>query len=317
MRKGLQGLIGVLALCLMASVILGYGGGLIYELDALAHFRLHVGYAVPFFAAVAIGLRHWQALWRTLVAGVLAFAGTGPLWEQPFLVPSKNTISVMTANLYQVNRVPEKMKAAILAVNADILVTNETNKSVMQGTPSLATEYPHRLSLQTNGTVLRTVIWSKFPMRDGRLFLEDRVEPTGASAIIEVAPDIEISVLGVHLAHPVIGNQQEQIEALDRIAEGLPAPRIVMGDFNATPWSWAMTQIQRNTGTRRIPGYRVTWHGRYPSMLGTLRGPLGQPIDHILLSEDLAVDSIRRVQIPGSDHLGVLSRIVIPDESQL
>lgn len=313
MRKLIRGLTSIVALAILAGVVLGFGGGLIFELDLLAHFRLHLLLLIPVVLAFALGTRAWVSLWRLVVAAVLALAGLAPVWETPG--PSENgpALTIMTANLYQANRRPDEMRRALLQANADILVTNETAKSVQTGDPSLATLYPYRISLTTTGSILRTVIWSKLPMRDGRLYLEDQVEPTGASAIVEIAPGQEVSVLGLHFAHAVVGNQGRQIDALDRIAEGLPHPRIVMGDFNATPWSWAMQRIEILTGTRRVPGYRVTWHGRYPALFGTLRSPLGQPIDHILLSKDIRVLQIQRVFIPGSDHLGVLARIAIED----
>ena len=314
MRQVLRSLVAFAALVILIGVVLGYGGALIYPLDALAHFRLHMLLLIPPLAAVALGVRHWRALWRLGVAALLAIAGLSPLWEDVPPPSDGTALTVMTANLYQDNPQPEVMRAALRAANADILVTNETTKAAQAGVTSLTQFYRYRLALSTTGTTLRTVIWSRFPMREGRLLLEDLVEPTGAHAIVEIAPGREVTILALHLAHPAVGNQGVQVEALDRISESLPHPLIVMGDFNATPWSWAVKRVGELTRARRIPGYRVTWYGAYPTIFGRLPALLGQAIDHVLVSPGIGVADIRRVVIPGSDHLGVWADLRIPDQ---
>lgn len=312
MRWALRSLAGILVWVILAGTVLGYGGGLFYALDAIAHFRLHFLLAVPVVAVLVALLRQWQALWRLAVAAVLLVAGLGPLWETPERLGVGKPLKIMTANLYQHNRQPEALRAALLAADPDILITNETQKSLGRGEDSLAERYPFRLSLSTYGDVLRTVIWSKYPMRDGRLLLDDQIEPTGAHATIDLGGGFEVSILALHLAHPIIGNQRTQIEALDRLAERLPHPRIVLGDFNATPWSWAVRRIEQLTGTERIRGYRPTWAGFYPNEFGRLRAPLGQAIDHMLVSANVGVSDIRVVPIPGSDHNGLIANLLIP-----
>lgn len=312
MRWVLKLLTVTVAWAILVGAVLGYGGGVVFALDALAHFRLHFLLAVPLFALIALLFRQWAVFWRLTVAAVLLVAGLGPLWETPARLGVGKPLRIMTANIYQHNRQPDAVQATFLAADADVLVTNETQKSLTRGAGSLAARYPYRLSLSTTGEVLRTVIWSRYPMREGRLLLDDLVEPTGAHAIIDLGEGFEVSVLAMHLAHPIIGNQQTQIEALDRLAEGLPYPRIVLGDFNATPWSWAVMRIEKLTGTRRIGGYRPTWAGIYPNEFGRLRALLGQPIDHILVSDTVGVVGIETVTVPGSDHKGIVADLLVP-----
>lgn len=312
MRWALKLLAGTAAWVIIACALLGYGGGAFFALDALAHFRLHFLLFIPVVALIAVVARQWNVLWRLTVASLFLLAGLGPLWETPERFGVGKPLRIMTANIYQFNRQPEEMRAVFLEANPDVLVTNETQKSLGRGSGSLAERYPYRLSLSTTGDVLRTVIWSKYPMREGQLLLDDLVEPTGAHATIDLGQGFEVTVLALHLAHPIIGNQQIQIEALDRLAEGLPTPRIVLGDFNATPWSWAVMRIEDLTGTKRIGGYRPTWFGIYPNEFGRLRALLGQPIDHVLTSETVGVVSIETVTIPGSDHKGIMADLLVP-----
>lgn len=312
MRRIVRLLIAALSLLILFGVVLGFAGPWVFALDILAHFRPHLLWLCVPVAFIAFILRRWQAVWRTVVAAVLAIGGLAPMWEGAAVPGTGRAVTVMTANVYQLNPVPEAMRLALIRADADILVTNETVKSAINGPHALTGTYPYRLSLSTSGQTLRTVIWSRYPMRDGALLLEDQLTPTGARAIVEIAPELELAVLAVHFNHPVYGNQRRQIEALDVIAEALPTPRVILGDFNATPWSHAIRRAEALTGTRRIPGHRITWQGRYPAEILAVPEPIGHAIDHILLSPGIGVEAVETIMIPGSDHVAVKARIQIP-----
>ncbi len=301
------------ATILLVAVALGYAAPWSHALDLFGHFRLHLLVLCAPVLVLAFATLHWSAAWRTLVAAVLAAAGLGPVWEGSGPGFKGEAISVLTANLHHNNERSAEMIRALKAANADVLVTNETTTAALSGGEALSDIYPHRLSLRTKGRILRTVIWSKYPMRDGRLMLEDAIEPTGAAAIIQLPDGREFSVLGLHLAHAWPGNQSRQIAVLGQITAALPRPLIVMGDFNAEPWSHALRRVQLLTGTGRVPGYRVTWRGAYPSPLGQVPAFLGHAIDHVLVSPDIKIKRVILLDIPGSDHDAVGAFIRLPD----
>ena len=299
----------------LVGVFLGYGAPIFHALDAIGHFRLHFLFLALVMILPALILRTRGALWRSLVAALIAVAGLSPLWEGESQIVAGRTVMVMTANLHHQNARSEEMVAALRSADADILVTNETTTRTLTADDPLSGIYPHRLSLSTSGNILRTVIWSKFPLRDGALFLEDQVEPTGAAAIARLPDGQEITILGLHLAHAFPGNQDRQIAALDEIATNLPRPLIVLGDFNAAPWSHAIREVEKLTGTRRIPGYRVTWRGAYPSPFGEIPSVMGHAIDHVLLSPGMGARNIEVVSIPGSDHRAIGVTVTLPGPS--
>ena len=300
------------AWAILAGVVLGYGGVVWYPLDLLAHFRLHLLLLVPAALWVALMVQNWAAVLRLATAALFALAGLAPVWEPVVLSADGKPLTVMTANLNYLNNDIELARAALLKADPDVLVTHETDKAVQAGLTSLANHYRYRLALPTPRKRMRTVIWSKFPMRDGQLMLEDAVEPTGAMAVVELAEGREVVVMGLHLNHAGRRNQGVQIEAVADLLENRPYPRIVMGDFNATPWSWAMVRLAELSRTRLLPGYRVTWRGEYPSKLGLLPAVLGQPIDHILVSPGIGLRRVETVFIPGSDHLAVKAVLGLP-----
>ena len=306
-------LVSALAVLTLAGVIAGYGGTIVYALDTMAHLRAHLGLVALGTGLFAAILWNWQVVFISASALLLSLAGLGVLWQTPPAPGQGPQITVMTANLCSLNTQPEAMRAALATIDADILVTNETTKTVQRGVGALTDRYPYRLALSTTGETLRTVLWSRFPMRDGRLLLHDGITPTGAHAVIEVAPGVEIGVLGVHFAHGIRGNQRKQVDALSMLAERLPETRIVLGDFNATPWSLAVRRAERLTGTRAlINGFHPTWFGPCRADVSARRIPLGLPIDHILVSPGIGTRVLRTVPIPGSDHAAILGVLTLP-----
>ena len=83
MRRLIGGLVGLAAPVVLAAVLLGYGGPIWFELDLLAHFRLHLLLLALVLAGMAVPLAERGALWRSVAAAVLATAGLAPLWQGP------------------------------------------------------------------------------------------------------------------------------------------------------------------------------------------------------------------------------------------
>ncbi len=87
---------------------------------------------------------------------------------------------------------------------------------------------------------------------------------------------------------------QKLIEIINS-AEGSGLPTIIAGDFNATPWSSALTQ----TSFKRASGLQPTWPFRY----------IGIPVDQVLVSDHWRVKDYQVGDNIGSDHLPVISSV--------
>lgn len=306
--------IALAATALLAVVLLGYGAPFFYELDLLAHFRMHLLGASAIVAVTGALLGSRAALWRSLAAAVLAAAGLTPLLEGPGTAGEGQPVTVMTANVYGPNPQPEAMRRALLAADADILLTVETLREAVNGPSGLPERYPHVAAFRdTDAPDMRVVLWSRFPIRRDEAVFGEQGLASGVGAVVEVAPGRELSVLGVHLSHVSLGAQGLEIERMDDLSEDLPRPLVIMGDFNATAWSWGIRRAEELTGTRRVGGIYRTWNGEYPVPFLPVREPFGLPIDHILVSPGLGVESIETVDIPGSDHDAVRAVLRLPD----
>ncbi len=97
------------------------------------------------------------------------------------------------------------------------------------------------------------------------------------------------------------GDLVEAVNAID-------GPLILVGDFNSTPWSYALRRFSSQTGLKRQTRNLVTypkllfWSGRWRQTLAFL------PIDHLFSRGDIAMLDVVTGNPAGSDHLPLIAR---------
>jgi endonuclease/exonuclease/phosphatase (EEP) superfamily protein YafD len=277
----------------------------------MASFRLHLAVLAGALGLVLglAGLRRSAVL--ALLTTLIAAAGLGPVYDPVRPPGDGRRLTLLYANLRDSNPEPAALAAMLRAIDADILITSETTRAVVEAAGGLAAAYPYRLVRSGAGEVLRTAIWSKYPLGDARLYLNNTVAPTAAAASADLGGGTTLGLIGAHFSRPFERLHRIQAEALGPMAEGLGQPLIIAGDFNAAPWSPVVARAAKVTGTDVLGGYRVTWKGRYRTPLGPLPEPWGHQIDQILLSSGIGVESVVTLELPGSDHLGLFLRLRI------
>jgi len=123
-----------------------------------------------------------------------------------------------------------------------------------------------------------------------------------------------IPLVAVHLTwptDPVQARQRHQIGLL----KGRTDPRrmIMLGDFNLTPWSFALQRLDRDLGMIRRDRALWSWparaHGRAP------HGPLAPwlPIDHVYAGSAWKTVSVTRGPRLASDHFPVIVVLALED----
>ncbi|MHA6297915.1 endonuclease/exonuclease/phosphatase family protein [Devosia sp. CAU 1758] len=138
---------------------------------------------------------------------------------------------------------------------------------------------------------------------------------TGASGHQTITARIEIdgkslNVVATHFLRPYFGEHQtSEFVALRRLVDELSGPTLVAGDFNATAWFGPFTELLRTTGLTRA----VIEPGTWPAELGDF----GAPIDHILVSGDVALSSLTALPDHfGSNHRGLAAGIALTPAGQ-
>lgn len=307
------------ALAASAAVVLGFLGPLNADLDAFATLRLH---AVVIAAAsglllLALGARPLAAL--SLGCALVGGWGLSPVFAAPPSLPpacSSEPLRVAFANIEADprNRGAWPAKAdALVALDADVLMLVEANVDVLDGSSALLRAFPHRAqSLIYHDRQSGAFILSRRPLRAVGPQGREWGLPPNALAVMEVAGR-EIGLYALHLARPIIGPQARQAAWAAAQAGALPPVRIVAGDFNAAPWSAATRMIAEATETRVLPGIRRTWRGVYPvSVFGWTPPTIyGAQIDHILVSDGVALERIALFDMPSSVHWGVIADLRI------
>lgn len=323
MRRQFGALASGLAGLLLIAVLAGYAGRWSPLFEIASAFRLHLGLLAG-AAGLAFGLvTRWRSFGLAILAALIAAAGLGPVYApvQPPGAQAANggrPLTVLYANLWEYNRQPQAIGAALRAVDADILITSETTLTVAGSIGHLREHYPFRQIDPTAQVNLRTAIWSKYPLSGGKLYLNNNVAPTAASTVADLGGGLRLGLIGAHFSRPTEGLRQVQAAALGPMAAELrqtqPAlPLIIAGDFNAPPWSWVVTHAVEVTGTRIIGGHRITWKGEYPTPFGLIPAPWGLQIDHMLISDGIIIDTVETLELPGSDHRGLLVHLRIPE----
>jgi endonuclease/exonuclease/phosphatase family metal-dependent hydrolase len=152
---------------------------------------------------------------------------------------------------------------------------------------------------------------SRFPVTElstGRLPRGSDPMPRGQlAAIVEIAPDVQIGIVGTHLSHIEDQGatrlpQARSVAATVAWLRDRGLPTAVLGDLNAEPDS---AEIQ-TFGTFVGPTLRAnnpTWPSWDPQ----------RQIDHILVSGDLTVVEAEVIDTQASDHLPILVTVTLEE----
>ncbi|MCC5613149.1 endonuclease/exonuclease/phosphatase family protein [Nostoc sp. CHAB 5834] len=165
--------------------------------------------------------------------------------------------------------------------------------------------YPHS-AVNARFDPFGIAVFSKRPL-DTPQFRNPKVGTPYFTATVRLQDNRAVSLGVVHPFPPLTaedyGNREFQIsEAARSLLRG--NPRILMGDFNATPWSASLRKLEYK-GWRRASSLLPT-----QSLLG------GLPLDHVLVSHDWSQVNTSVGPALGSDHRPVTAKLAVPPVPQ-
>jgi endonuclease/exonuclease/phosphatase (EEP) superfamily protein YafD len=219
----------------------------------------------------------------------------------PPVVPA--LLRLVQANIFEFNHDRAAAVDAIAEADPDIV-------SLLEATPttseSLLTDkrWPYH---EWWGDNCGIGLISRYPLEKPAEHLDpDGGWAWGLSATVQMAGK-PLTVIVLHLASPVSPERQlqhdEEIRELDDWLARNSGPVVVMGDFNLTIGDREWPQFTANAGLLGPEHEPATW----PSWLG----PAGIGIDHILV-RGLALSPPRPLELPGSDHRGLVATVGWP-----
>ncbi len=299
--------------------------------ELVASFEFHVGL---FALAAAASLALLRARWLAGVAALLGALHVAPDLSLSMrssaasAATGATTLRVLSANVLQPNRHYDEIAQALIASDADVLGVIELSGPMLAVLERELVAWPHRVVAAprrpaVGKSLWTTAIFSKRPLEDVRFVqVVDCYAPLIEARVRTPAP---VTIRLVHLPRPGerwrVEARNEGLEQLARDFEWGPQT-VLMGDLNLTSGSPAFGRLLAGTGlsdSRQGFGRSPSWWLRSAPTLrragapawltGVLDLRLGIAIDHVLHGEGLAVRSREVIELPFSDHGGVLAEL--------
>lgn len=287
----------------------GFSGTLGHMFDSLAPQFLGVGLVLS-LGVLALGRGAWiRGL--ALMLSVAALASGGLLGARhiatstPISDNLTPTFNVLWFNLYAKNPTPpNRLADEILSSDADVVVLGEA-APILPALDQLLDTYPHQLGCEV-GAICSTLVLSRLAFVPQSAEMITTARPGRMAAFGITLPDGgSLNMLAVHLPKPwFYGFYDIDLWHLIDRSRSTTGPLVVLGDFNAAPWSRSMARLLRETGLDVSRGTPATW----PAVVG----PLGVPIDHVLYRNGVSLVLLTPWSAaPGSNHQGLLAAIAI------
>ena len=293
-RRRLSSHVYTLATLVVALALFGGMLGAYHPaLDTLGAFRLQ---AMAALAAALVMASITQRFMPGLVAAVAFTAGLASVF--PWIKgPSVDApaVTLLQANLLRYNEASPELVAAIRESGADLVTVQEVSESNIGVLDALGRYYPHQMYCEgAVGSGL--AVLSKSPIGSGVSCDED-ARLTGVEVETSGGP---LAVYAFHAYWPwPYGHQEQFARAVKGLGEK-DMPMVIGGDFNMTPWSHAVGEFARATNTEVTAGLSPT--------IALAAGLASLRIDHVLCPKGWACEA-ETLNLPGSDHLGLLTRM--------
>lgn len=273
---------------------------LAWALDLVAHWQwvylIIGGLCVTWF--VALGVYGWA-----LPALFMLAAGWWLSSPESYAAASSRAdmvLTVVTANINADNHDSSALRQWVESLDADIVVIQEVTPATKAALEQWDA-YPHRAIAAQEGPFGLAVL-----SRHALDAVESR-EPGGQTLHYRVHlrwAERLLALSAVHPMPPVTAEYHtrrvELFESESRWAKDAGLPALVVGDFNATPWSSAMRSFAAH-GQRSVTGFTPTWPAPFPLI----------PIDQVVASDHWRVVDGGVGPRTGSDHRPVYVRLAL------
>ena len=277
--------------------------------ELFCHFRVQYVAVLLLTGAVAIARRRMLVL---TVAGVLLLVNgwyAGP-YLAPLLLPTSqagqaggHSYSLISLNVWYENRQFDAVRSYLQRQAPDVLVLAELTPEWAAQLRPVTSRYPYWLTMPRESP-WGLGVFSKFPLEHAEFEDLGLAGSVNVRAILAL-PSQPIEFFAVHLSSPTSAARMQARDAQLRALTGVlgksrgadAPPRLLMGDFNTTPFSPRFTELLQRTGledARRRQG----WHGTWPTWVSLLQ----VPIDHCIADPGLGITDVVRGPDVGSDH---------------
>lgn len=290
---------------LSALLFLASFGWLYWLSDLL---KLFLDYFV-LFLLIAVGFSFWRRIWPMVALG-LFFCLWGVILmfnfsSVPSSVDAEPNLRLMVYNVHFENEDAAAVQAEISRQNPEILYLMEYPSDANPAMRlDLEAEYPYQL-IEPSRFTMGVALFSKYPIVESKVhkFADTRIP------IIEATVEIEgetVTFVGGHPWPPqpqwgqLHRNQLDEIVSVAAGVDQQETPLIVAGDFNTPPSAYMLRKLSHDAQVAQV---------RTRFDLGktfNLFPFVGFPLDHVFVSDGVAVVAYQYGSAAGSDHLPIV-----------
>lgn len=296
----------------MATAVLATAVILAFAPDAYLPMlaRAFILPAIVAFAAVALLAARQRRWWvaQSALVGAAMMALQVPVCADPPPLGAGHDLRLLHMNVFWPNSAFDGVIRKALESNADVISVQEVGPqwgcALADG---LRARYPYAHMLPRTDA-FGIAVFSRVP------FLSARTMDVCGTPVIEAVldlPDRPVRLFAMHTTSPnSYGHFRARNAQLDRLAQHVVSSgmtTVLIGDLNTVTWDEAFSRFSTRSGlAATTPALHRTW----PSA-----GPLAIiPLDHVLVSKDVAPEAIGTIHLPGSDHRGVIADLrILPD----
>jgi endonuclease/exonuclease/phosphatase (EEP) superfamily protein YafD len=236
-----------------------------------------------------------------------------PYWiggkEVPQAEAGAQTYSVMVANVLIDNPEKEALVAELQQADPDMLLIMENDSKWSEALQALQAKYPHRLE-QPLDNAYGMSLYSKMVFTNSETQYLQYNDVPSFKVRVKTAQGKEFVLFGVHPVAPVpsskypdgVGDEEKELIIVGNQVEALSVPAIVAGDYNDVSWSHTERLFKAEGklhNVRKGRGVIPTFNAN--SLI------MRWPLDHFFVTEEVKVNRLERIELPGSDHFALMA----------
>ena len=295
------------ALLVAVISLAAFAGRWVWWLDVLANFRAQ--YVV---SLAVLGLVIAVSRWRRTGLAILGVALLNLLFVAPLYVGSPGDpvagspdLRVMSFNLLSTNESYSNVIEYIESAEPDVVLLHEASRPWEVAVASAELDY-EVIRGRSENLIFGTLVLAQDSVEAVSYGF---AEGAARAIALEYQPDgwpVPVKILSSHPLAPSTAERARLRDAQLAFAAEWAAEQegafLVVGDLNASPWSWTFGRLTDDGNLRNSQiGF-----GLQPSFSANSVLPLRVPIDHLLHSEELRVRDRRLGPALGSDHFPLI-----------
>jgi endonuclease/exonuclease/phosphatase (EEP) superfamily protein YafD len=272
-------------------------------LELATHFRLQ--YALVSLACIIplIISQSWRLLPVAVLCALINWSYILPYYfAKPQRVNDSSAVHIrlMQANVLGSNKNYSAFAKAVSEAQPDIITVQELTEEWRNQIQALHSEYPYQKTVPRPGGAGMALL-SRYPLEDLEVLTLDASTHLAILGKVNVK-GTQVTVLSLHPPTPLrtdkFLNRNEQFNRAASILRATNGTKFLIGDLNTSMWSPYFADLVKESGLRDARG----GFGLLPSWPMPLPAFLQIPIDHCLVSDDVAVEEIKTGRRTGSDH---------------